>query len=80
LNTPSLTPYTTRESFERAIEYEFSFSSVSGDRGCASKENEEFLKKRDIFNALCPRSLQEFIECLKSQKFIVERMLSRANS
>ena len=59
----------TRESFERAIEYEFSFSSVSGDRGCASKENEEFLKKRDIFNALCPRSPQEFIECLKSEKF-----------
>ncbi len=59
----------TRESFERAGEYEFSFSSVSGDRGCASKENQDFLDKQDVFNALCPRSPQEFIECLKSEKF-----------
>lgn len=59
----------TRESFERASEYEFSFSSVSGDRGCFSKENKDFLKKLNVFNALCPRSPQEFIECLKSEKF-----------
>ena len=59
----------TKESFERAAEYEFSFSSVSGDRGCASKENDIFLKEHNIFNALCPRSPQEFIECLKSEKF-----------
>ena len=59
----------TRESLERTCEYEFSFSSVSGDRGCFSKENRDFLGENNVFSALCPRTLQEFIECLKSEKF-----------
>jgi hypothetical protein len=57
------------ESLERIAERELDVNSVTGDRGCDSKKCRKFIKQRKMYNALCPRNPQEFIERLQDEKF-----------
>jgi hypothetical protein len=63
-------PAGTKESISRLIdEYEYDVKSVTGDRGCQSKSNDNLLAEKGIFNALAPRNPLEFAERMVDEKF-----------
>jgi len=63
-------PAGTKESISRLIdEYEYDLKSVTGDRGCQSKSNDNLLAEKGIFNALAPRNPLEFAERMVDEKF-----------
>jgi hypothetical protein len=60
----------TKESVIRMTEeFEYEINSVTGDRGCQSKSNDKFLAKKHIYNGLCPRNPQEFVERMQDDRF-----------
>ena len=42
---------------------------LSGDRGFDSKDNQKYMERNDIFNAVCPRNPQQLIDRLKDDTF-----------
>jgi hypothetical protein len=60
----------TKESIIKMTEeLEFDIASVTGDRGCQSKQNDKLLEKKDIYNGLCPRNPLEYAERMQENKF-----------
>ncbi len=63
-------PAGTKESITRLVdEYEYEVKSVTGDRGCQSKSNDNLLARKGIFNALAPRNPLEFAEKMMDPEF-----------
>lgn len=54
-------------------EYEYEVESVSGDRGCQSKSNDNFLARKGIFNALAPKNPLEFAGKMMDPEFKVRQ-------
>lgn len=44
--------------------------AVAGDRGFDSQTNRNLLKKEEIYNAICPRSVPELRERMKEDRFV----------
>lgn len=60
----------TQESAIRmTVELEYDINSITGDRGCQSKKNDEMLNSKHIYSGLCPRSPLEFAEKMEDEKF-----------
>jgi hypothetical protein len=60
----------TKESIIKMTEgLEFDIASVTGDRGCQSKQNGKLLEKKGIYNGLCPRNPLEYAEKMQENKF-----------
>lgn len=60
----------TKESIIKMTEeLEFDIASVTGDRGCQSKQNDKLLEKKGIYNGLCPRNPLEYAERMQENKF-----------
>lgn len=67
-------PAGTKESISRLVdEYEYEVESVTGDRGCQSKSNDNLLARKGIFNALAPRNPLEFAEKMMDPEFKVRQ-------
>src|SRR3989339_595604 len=63
-------PQATKESVRRMTEeLEIDIFSLTGDRGCQSKQNDKFLTAKCIYNGLCPRNPLEYAEKLKDERF-----------
>lgn len=63
-------PQATKESIIKMTEdMEFDIASVTGDRGCQSKQNDKLLEKKGIYNSLCPRNPLEYAERMQEDKF-----------
>ena len=67
-------PAGTKESISRLVdEYEYEVKSVTGDRGCQSKSNDNLLARKGIFNALAPRNPLEFAEKMMNPEFKIRQ-------
>ena len=60
----------TKESIARMTEeLELDIASVTGDRGCQSKQNDKLLEQKQIYNGLCPRNPLEYAERIQEAQF-----------
>lgn len=53
----------------RVEEHHGKIQSICGDRGFSSKNNDVLLKEKEIYNAVCPRSVKELQDKLLDPKF-----------
>ena len=59
-----------KETIKRIQTHYGDITSIAGDRGFHSKDNDNFLKQNNILNAICPKNIDLMQKKLSDQKFL----------